>query len=312
MSVFTPVSKKELCAWLTRYSVGKLVDLQGIEAGIDNSNFFVTTENSQYILTLFERLTENEVDYYLKLMAFLGKNLPCAKPVADHQGSFYHPLNGKLASLIVRLPGKNLMAPSTAACEQLGDMLARLHIEGQHYPAHRAHPRGLDWCDETASIVRPYLNDAALSLLEEELAFQQSQPYDLLPSGIIHADLFRDNVLFEGNRITGIIDFYFSGWGNYLFDLAVTVNDWCMASATEPKMDCYSALMNAYCARRPLIEAEKTAWPAMLRLAALRFWLSRIYDKNLPREGTMVLCHNPEHFENMLRFHISQPIFSAN
>ena len=307
MSVFTPVEPHQLRAWLAHYSVGSLVDFQGIEAGIDNTNFFVTTEETQFVLTLFERLSEPEIDYYLKLMSFLGETLPCAKPVINHEGSFYRTLNGKLAALIARLPGKNILQPSKAACEQVGTKLAKLHLTGKEYADRRPHPRSLPWCVETAHIVAPYLTGSAQILLEKEIAFQQAQPYHQLPSGIIHADLFCDNVLFEGDRITGIIDFYFSGWGYWLFDLAVTINAWCMHSATEPDRDHEKALMDAYCSIRALTDAEKKYWPAMRRLAALRFWLSRVYDKHLPREGTMVLCHDPAYFEQMLSYHIACP-----
>ena len=306
MSVFTPVTAKELSDWLSRYAVGSLIDFEGIEAGIDNSNFFVTTENARFVLTLFERLTESDIDYYLHVMAHLGKTLPCAKPVSDKKGRLYSVLNNKPAALIVRLPGKNIMQPGNAACEQVGQMLAKMHIAGQHYPDKRPHPRNLSWCIHTADIVKPYLTSDQTDLLDREIQFQKAQPYDALSSSIIHADLFRDNVLFDRGRLTGIIDFYFSGWGNCLFDLAVTVNDWCMASASEVNEGNRATLLAAYCSQRPVTDTEKACWPAMLRLAALRFWLSRVYDKFLPRDGSMVLCHDPLHFENMLRYHIAQ------
>jgi len=303
MSVFTPVSNDQLRQWLVNFPAGELLDLQGIPAGIDNSNFFVTTTKAKFVLTLFERLSEPEVDYYLSLMAFLSQKVPSAAPLADQQGNLYRMLNGKLAALIERLPGKNMLSPTVHECVEIGKALANLHLAGQEFSNHMPQPRGLSWCLDTAEQVKRFLSEVEHDELDTEVHYQQHMRYDGLPKGVVHADLFRDNVLFEDGKITGIIDFYFSGRGYLLYDVAIVINDWCLNADYTFDLARYQAVIDAYAAIRPFTPAEKTAWTSMLRLAALRFWLSRVYDKFLPRDGTMVHCHDPAHFRRVLQNH---------
>ena len=301
MSVYTPVSEAELAAWLGGYSVGTLVSCEPIEAGIENSNYFVSTSLGRYVLTLFERLPAAELPFYLGLMAHLARHgIPAPAPIADLSDRFLSELNGKPAALVTRLPGGSLEQPGEAECAELGALLARMHLAGRSYPGYLENPRGPKWWRFAAAEVRRFLDSGKLALLEDELAFQAQHRFPDLPRGPVHADLFRDNALFEGGRIAGVVDFYFAGVDCLLFDIAVCANDWCLDGDLALDKRRTQALFEAYEAVRPLTPLERAAWPIMLRAAALRFWLSRLYDYHLPRPGMLVHAHDPEHFRKVL------------
>ncbi|THF63106.1 homoserine kinase [Pseudothauera nasutitermitis] len=302
MSVFTPVTPEALADWLRRYAIGRLTDLQGIPAGVQNSNFFVTTTLGRYVLTLFETIPRAELPFYLHLTAHLARHgLPVPAPIADRDNEYLGTLSGKPAALVARLSGQSDMAPGPQRCARVGAMLAGLHLAGLSYGRRQDNPRGAAWRSATAAQVRPFLPAAEQALLDAELAFQAAVRIDELPRGVIHADLFRDNILWDGEHIGGVIDFYFAGRDALLFDVAVTVNDWCCTADGELEPARYHALLDAYHAERPFTPAERAAWPAMLRAAALRFWMSRAADFHLPRAGEMVLVKNPDEYRDILR-----------
>lgn len=304
MSVFTPVSEAQLADWLRHYSVGTLALLEPIAAGIENTNYFVTTSQGAYVLTLFEKLGAKELPFYLNLMAHLARHgIPCPAPIADLADQYLGELNGKPAALVTRLPGKSVARPGRNQCAQLGALLARMHLAGRSYPGYLENPRGPKWWRETAPQVRPFLDAERRALLDAEMAYQGQHRFADLPRGPVHGDLFRDNAIFEGDRLCGIFDFYFAGIDVLLFDVAVCANDWCLADPAkdrrfEPSL--VSGLLAEYAAVRPFTPAEREAWPALLRAAALRFWLSRLYDFHLPRPGELVHAHDPEHFREIL------------
>jgi homoserine kinase type II len=301
LSVYTPVSETELAHWLDGYSVGRLESLEPIQAGIENTNYFVTTTQGRYVLTLFERLPAHELPFYLGLMSHLARHgIPAPAPIADLSDRSLGELNGKPAALVTRLPGRWREQPGDPECAALGALLARMHLAGRSYPAYLENPRGPKWWRFAADAVMPFLDREKRELLQNELAFQGAHRFPELPRGPIHADLLRDNALFEGGRISGVIDFYFAGVDCLLFDVAVCANDWCVGAAGRLDAPRLRAMLDAYGAVRPFTAEEIAAWPAMLRAAALRFWLSRLYDFHLPRPGMLVHAHDPEHFRRIL------------
>lgn len=296
MSVYTAVDRESLETWLESFPVGDLIDFAGIEAGVENSNYFVTTSAGRWVLTLFERLELAELDFYLGLMAHLaGRGFPCPQPLVDRTGALWRPLAGKPAALVTRLAGSGIESPAPAHCETIGAALGQLHRLAADFSPVLPNPRGLAWREATGRHLLPRLPRAERELLTDELAFQAAQDFSLLPRGIVHADLFRDNVLWRpGARLSGILDFYFAGEDCLLFDLAVAANDWCPDAAS------LEALLQGYAGERSLAPAEWAVWPALRRAAALRFWLSRLNDRFHPRPGQVVSVKDPAHFGQML------------
>ncbi|MGE5451231.1 MAG: homoserine kinase [Acidobacteriota bacterium] len=306
MAVFTEVTHEEASGLLAELGLGALQSLQGCASGIENTNYFVHTDRGDYVLTLFERLSFAQLPFYLNLMHHLAaKGIPVPAPQANAQGQILHTLKGKPAAVVTRLKGRNQLAPQAADCAQVGAMLARMHLAGQDYPAQQPNLRGLAWWQDTIPVVRPYLDATQSQLIESELAFQQelaaTPAYQSLPRGPIHADLFRDNVMFDGAQLSGFFDFYFAGCDTFCFDIAVCLNDWCIDLGTgqlDPVRA--QAFVAAYDAERRLTDAEQALLPALLRAAALRFWTSRLWDFYLPRDAAMLQPHDPTHFERVL------------
>lgn len=297
MSVYTTIGRDELAVWLQPLARGELIEHVGIAAGMQNSNYFVTTSQGRFVLTLFERVASSALDFYLALMDHLaGRGIPCPRPLADAAGRRWRRLAGKPAALLSCLPGSPLEIPAAAHCRELGEMLGRLHLAAADFPEPLPNPCGADWCQAVGAALLPQLLPAERVLLADELAFQAAQDYRALPRGVIHADLFRDNVLWDAaGRLSGVLDFYFAGEDAWLFDLAVVANDWCFNDAT------LAELFAGYAAQRPLTPAEMAAWPALRRAAALRFWLLRLEVRQRPRAGEVVTVKDPDHFGQMLQ-----------
>ncbi|MDR0588242.1 MAG: homoserine kinase [Burkholderiales bacterium] len=306
MSVYTTVEDQECRAWLANFSSGNLVSMKPIASGIENTNYFVSTDQGEFVLTLYERIPEDDLPFYLNLMVFLeGHHLPVPAPQKTHHGKYYLSLKGKPAALITRVFGAPQSSPTEEQCAAIGRALAKMHRVTGHFTHTLDNPRGAKWRQTAADAVMPFLNAAQKNLLISELNEQYHHPLDHLPRGAIHADLFRDNVLFtHPNKpdIAGIIDFGFAATDAFLYDLAITVNDWCLADANVGSLDRAKlhAMLSAYQSERAPTEEEKKQWSYALRCAALRFWLSRLYDFYLPREGSLVHAHDPTHFERIL------------
>ena len=306
MSVFTRVTEAEFAVWLKDYSLGSLLELKGIAAGIENTNYFVTTSNGRFVLTLFEKLSAKELPFYLDLMAHLARHgIPCPAPMADRHNRFLGELNGKPACIVSRLSGHSLARPEVSHCAAVGAMLGQMHIAGQSFGKAMANPRGTAWRSQTALQVHPFLSVNDASLLDSEVAFHEQHSLQELPQGVVHGDLFRDNVLFDGARIGGVIDFYFACNDSMLYDVAITANDWCLNDDETLNPERTRALLAAYHTERPFTDEEKALWPVALRLAALRFWISRLYDLHLPRDGEMIHAHDPDQFRRILQRHLA-------
>jgi homoserine kinase type II len=307
MSVYTKVSFDELAAWLLRYALSPLAELAPIASGIENTNYFVTTEHERLVLTLYERLPGEDLPFYLNLMAHLAQHgVPAPAPVADRSGTYFSVLNNKPASLVTRLDGIPQLSPDAGHCAQIGATLAQLHVATGTFRGRHANPRGATWRTQAARAVRRFLLPPQLELLNAEMDVQRKMARRRLPHSAIHGDLFRDNALFVGDRLAGIIDFGFAATDALAYDLAITVNDWCVDPEAELDTLRTCALIEAYQAVRPLTDDERDAWPLLLRLAALRFWLSRLYDLHLPRSGELTHAHDPGHFERVLRARVAR------
>lgn len=319
MAVFTPIELSDISAWISSdFDIGQAIDIRGIHGGIENSNFFLDTEKDgkkqEYVLTIFERLSAEQLPYYLELMRHLAnKSIPVPKPLENKQGHILFTLKGKPAAIVSKLPGISRLAPEAKHCALVGEYLAKMHLASSDFKQTQENLRSLAWWQKTVPQVLPHLSAAQKELLTSELATQEqffnSAAYKSLPQGASHCDLFRDNVLFDSqgasdgsqDQLGGFFDFYFAGTDKWLFDLAVTANDWCLA---DNKQDLdparFKALTDAYQAVRPLSKEEQTCWPLMIRAAALRFWISRLWDFYLPRDAQMLTPHDPRHFENIL------------
>ncbi|AEG92370.1 homoserine kinase [Ramlibacter tataouinensis] len=322
MAVFTEVPAEEASRLLAALRLGELVELRGIQGGIENTNYFVTSQQDgqrrDWVLTLFERLTHEQLPFYLHLMKHLAlRGIPVPDPQSDGDGDILHTVCGKPAALVDRLRGASELAPGAGHCAAVGDMLARMHLAARDYARQQPNLRGLAWWNQTVPVVLPHVDAAQAALLRSELAFQnhvaESAAYAALPRGPIHADLFRDNVMFEqgeaGPVLTGFFDFYFAGVDTWLFDIAVCLNDWCVHLPTGAHVpERARAFLQAYAARRPLSWAERRLLPAMARAGALRFWVSRLWDLHLPRQAALLQPHDPAHFERVLRQRVACPL----
>jgi homoserine kinase type II len=314
MAVFTEVSPDEARALMHQLQLGELTSLRGIEGGIENTNYFASTDQGDYVLTLFERLTFEQLPFYLHLMKHLAySGIPVPDPAANRDGDILHTVNGKPAAVVNKLAGRSQLAPQAPHCAAVGDMLARMHLAGRDFNRSQPNLRGLPWWNDTIPVVLPHLSPEQSALIRAELAYQNhvaaSSTYAALPKGPVHADLFRDNVMFEGEKLTGFFDFYFAGVDTWLFDMAVCLNDWCIDWSTGRHDKARArSFLDAYTRVRPLAAAERQLLPALLRAGALRFWTSRLWDFHLPREASMLKPHDPAHFERVLRDRIAHPV----
>jgi homoserine kinase type II len=314
MAVFTEVSFDEAAAFLHALDLGQLKTIKGCAGGIENTNYFVDTESGDYVLTLFERLSFEQLPFYLHLMKHLAqRGIPVPDPAANAKGEILHRLKGKPAAVVNKLRGCSELAPGPAHCASVGETLARMHLAGRDFERRQPNLRGLNWWNETVPVVLPHINSDQRSLIAGELAYQNhiaaSSAYRALPRGVVHADLFRDNVMFEHGVLTGFFDFYFAGCDTLLFDISVCLNDWCINLATGAHdTERAQAFLTGYESQRKLTAPERLLLPAVARAGALRFWLSRLWDFHLPREAAVLQPHDPSHFERVLRQRVLHPV----
>lgn len=320
MAVYTEVSFDEAASFFQQLGLGRLNSLEGCAGGIENTNYFASTDQGEWVLTLFERLSYDQLPFYLQLMKHLaqrGVPVPDPQPEAARPGHILHRLKGKPAAVVNRLRGKSQLAPNARHCHAMGALLAQMHLQARDFEGYQANLRGLAWWNDTFPVVLPHLEAPQADLLRAELAFQNhtaaTPAFAALPRGPVHADLFRDNAMFDGDELTGVFDFYFAGIDSWLFDLAVCLNDWCI-DLTSGRHDHVRAraFLAAYSAVRPLTTAERALLPAMLRAGAMRFWISRLWDWHLPREASMLKPHDPTHFERVLRDRVAHPVTVAD
>ena len=314
MAVYTEVSFDEAADLLQHLALGALQTIKPCSGGIENTNYFVDTDQGSFVLTLFERLSFEQLPFYLELTRHLASHgIPVPDPAPDAAGQLSHSLKNKPAAVVSMLRGQSQLQPSLVHCAKVGAMLATMHLAGRDFKLAQPNLRGLPWINEVVPAVLPHISPSQHSLLVSELAYQNhtaaSSAYKALPVGVIHADLFRDNVMFEGEELTGFFDFYFAGCDTFLLDICVCLNDWCIDLTTgqhdAPKAQ---AFLNAYQKVRPLNAPERQLLPALARAGALRFWVSRLWDFHLPRDASVLTAHDPTHFERVLRQRVLHPV----
>ncbi|MFN3959329.1 MAG: homoserine kinase [Parvularculaceae bacterium] len=307
MAVYTHVSREALGTFLTAYDLGALRDFAGVEQGVENTNYIVRTEQGKVVLTLFEKRTaEADLPFFAGAMAHMAaRGVPAPSPVADRTGAVFSRLCGRPAALFTFLEGLQRMAPSVADCRQMGELNARLHLAATGFAPVRANALSLPGWRVLAEKCRARADEAAPglgSLIDEELAFLAAHWPSALPQGLIHADLFPDNVFFAGDRISGVIDFYFACTDFFIYDLSLTLNAWAAAGAPfDPGRA--RALIEGYDCVRPLSAAEKAALPVCLRGASLRILLTRLHDFIHRVEGAIVRVKDPLEYRDLLLFH---------
>ncbi|USZ50274.1 homoserine kinase [Halomonas sp. DN3] len=303
MAVFTPLDDTQVAGFLSRFDVGELTKLQGVPAGTENSTFFVTTDRRELVLTLFEQGEHEELPFFVELLDFLDEHrIPVAGPIHDRDGIALHELAGRPALLFPRLPGAHPSAPDVTQCRALGQALGEMHRVSRHFGGHRPNPRDIHWLSAMHHKVLVYLSPEDQALMQDEVdayqaALESAEP---LPQGALHGDLFRDNTLFDGERLGGIIDFYNGCTGDLLFDLAIVINDWATDADGRLVAERHDALLEAYLAERPLTATERELWPLMLRLTALRYWLSRLLVVYVDPPAHDLTPHDPEQFRRIL------------
>ena len=307
MSVYTRLTKEELEQLLNHYDIGNFIAIEGINEGITNSNYYLTTSSDKYILTIFEEPNLN-LEYTIGLMDILSKSeIPCPIPIKTKKGKSIISAKNKPLSIFSLLPGKTITntVPSVDMCKQIGEIIAKIHVKSKKFTNHEIGLRDEKWFFKTAEELRSVLSSDDINLVNNELKNQNECNNKNLPKGIIHSDLFRDNAMFENGELTGVLDFYYACNGYYLYDLAIIVNDWCLNEDMTINIDKQNVLIESYSKIRQLESIEIEFWPNALRHAALRFWLSRLHDKHHPSEGEMTHQLDPDEFKNILKDRIS-------
>jgi homoserine kinase type II len=308
MSVYTSVDSEQLEGFLRRYDIGKALAFTPVATGITNSNFLLETDQGRYVLTLYEHHGDDELDYMLRLQRHLAERaVRCSQPVIDRRGEFFSSLNQRPAAIITRIEGEVHSPPTLEQCALIGAELARFHLAGVDFEHTRANPRGLDWMVAVRDMLAESLGEEDQQAIEASLQAAQAFDLESLPQGAIHADLFHDNALFHDAELGGILDFDYACSDAFVFDIAVLLNDWCIDAQLQLVGTRVNAVLEAYRQHRDLTGIEIEALPLMLRLAALRFWLSRLYDKTFPLSGELTYIKCPDTFRDMHSLRSSQP-----
>lgn len=306
MSVYTTVNIEELKIWLQDYALEDLEGYQGIKSGITNTNYFLMTKHNRFVLTLFEKNTIEDLSYFVSLMNHLAEHsFLCPEPIFKKNGTALSVLKNKPALIVTCLKGKEISKPEAIHCKAVGQSLAQLHVKSANFSAQHPNTRDIHWIKKTAYTLFDELPHDDSQLLREEIAYQEKQNYKL-PKSTIHGDLFRDNVLFLNDEVSGFIDFYYACTDYLILDTAIAVNDWCVnddGSFDEVRLN---AFLDAYKKIRSFNDDEERAWSDILRLASLRFWVSRLNDLYHMEKGELTYTKNPEHFKKVLKHRIGK------
>ncbi len=301
MSVYTRVEPDELEDFLRRYGLGPARAFEPIAAGITNTNYRLDTDEGAFVLTLYEHHSDDELDFMLGLQQHLARRgVACPAPLRDRREAFYSTLKQRPAAIIHRLPGLVEKKPRARHCALIGAELAMFHQQGADFGGQRPNPRGLEWMLAVGDMLDADIGAAERKLLEQTLDDYREADTGQLPAGAVHADLFHDNALFVGDELGGIFDFDYACRDHFVFDIAVTMNDWCIDADGELDPELVDALLGGYREKRKLGRDELEFLPLLLRVTALRFWLSRLQDRIYPKSGELTFIKNPDEFRHLL------------
>lgn len=308
MAVYTEIADEEAAAFVAEYAVGRVVACKGIAEGIENTNYLLVTETATFILTLYERrVREEDLPFFLSLMEHLAaRGIPCPTPVRGLDGNALRRLCGRPAVMVTFLNGLSPRRLTPEHCAGLGEALARLHLAGADFPMRRRNDLSVDGWRPLLEATARHDQEVAAELADELRAdmthLEASWPTQL-PEGVIHADLFPDNVFFRGERLTGLIDFYFACTDFLAYDLAVCLNAWCFETDGSFNVTKARRLVGAYQSVRPLTSVEWQAFPVLAQGAAMRFLLTRLYDWLHTPRAALVTPKNPVEYLQKMRFH---------
>jgi len=301
MAVYTLINKSELQEWLKNFPVGDLKKFKGISSGVTNTNYFVETETTKFILTIFEQNKVEELPFYFDLMNFLGnKNFPCPLPVTNNNNTYLTLLKGKPAVLVSFLLGAEKENITENDCKSVGEVLAKFHTSAKDFSGKKKNNRNIDWMSIKFNELKTSLLTSDRAIIELEIDHQKKCLTDGLPTGVIHGDLFRDNVFFHQNKLSAFIDFYYACNDHLILDIAITINDWCSNGEGSLEKEKFDLFLSGYQSIRRLKVLEFDYLKNALRLAALRFWLSRLDVQHNILVGETVSIKDPDYYRKIL------------
>mgnify|MGYP001217563561 CR=1 FL=1 len=301
MAVYTSINKSELQDWLKNFSVGALKNFKGISSGVTNTNYLVETETDKFILTIFEHNKMEELPFYFDLMRFLAnKNFPCPTPIINNNNLNLTPIKKKPAVLVSFLLGAAKDNISKNDCYSVGEALAKFHTSAIDFTGKRKNNRNIDWISKKFNELKKNLSSLDQRIIELEIDYQKYNFKDGLPVGIIHGDLFRDNVFFHQNKLSAFIDFYYACNDYLVLDIAIAINDWCSNDEGGMETEKFDLFLSGYQSFRKLDDLEFKYLNTALRLSALRFWLSRLDAYHNIVEGDIISIKDPDYFRKVL------------
>ena len=301
MAVYTSINSSDLNDWIEKFNFKDLVNFKGISSGVTNSNYLIQMAHSNYILTIFEHNNIEELPFYIDLMTYLAKeNFLCPRPIENKNGQALGLLKDKPALMVSFLDGKEKVIRSPKSCYLVGQYLAKLHLTANNFPQLNKNTRGLDWVSDMYLNLKKYLSLEDQGILELEINYHKEMDKVELPEGIIHGDLFKDNVLFLNDKVSGFIDFYYACNEKFIYDIAIAINDWCIDQDRQINKSMFLEFIKGYRSERKLTDNEQEYLNVSLRLAALRFWLSRLEDFYNAKEGEITSIKDPKHFKDIL------------
>jgi len=301
MAVYTSINSSDLNDWIEKFNFKDLVNFKGISSGVTNSNYLIQMAHSNYILTIFEHNNIEELPFYIDLMTYLAKeNFLCPRPIENKNGQALGLLKEKPALMVSFLDGKEKAIRSPKSCYLVGQYLAKLHLIANNFSQLNKNTRGLDWVSDMYLNLKKYLSLEDQGILELEINYHKEMDKVELPEGIIHGDLFKDNVLFLNDKVSGFIDFYYACNEKFIYDIAIAINDWCIDQDGQINKSMFLEFIKGYRSERKLTDNEQEYLNVSLRLAALRFWLSRLEDFYNAKEGEITSIKDPKHFKDIL------------